>query len=75
MATISVQLKPNEDGTLHVPVPAAWRDQIVQVKAELVQLRSASSRAIPGLWKDLPGPYWIAPDFDAPLDDFHDYME
>jgi antitoxin (DNA-binding transcriptional repressor) of toxin-antitoxin stability system len=28
-----------------------------------------------GLWESLPGPFWMAPDFDAPLEDFREYME
>jgi prevent-host-death family protein len=31
-------------------------------------------KAKAGLWKGLPG-FWVAPDFDAPLEDFRAYTE
>ncbi len=76
MSTIIAILEPDADGTLHLPLPEAWRHCSIQVKAELEPVPGATSPpARPGLWKDLPGTYWMAADFDAPLEDFKEYME
>ena len=40
--------------------------------AELRPAVAAPAKRIAGLWRDK---MWIAPDFDAPLDDFKEYME
>lgn len=40
--------------------------------ATLVREAQTSWPCQPGSAKDLP--HWMAPDFDAPLDDFRDYM-
>ncbi len=80
MSTINAILKPDADGTLHLPVPEAWRHQSIKVKAELEPLPPVAERAKPGLWKELRGygclrgKLWISPDFDEPLEDFKDYM-
>ncbi len=34
-----------------------------------------SGKAKAGLWKDMPGKFWMASDFDEPLEDFKEYME
>lgn len=77
MNTISAILMPSSDGTLHLPLPAAWRHQSIRVKAELepVTQEAVPKRAKAGLWKDMPGEYWMAADFNAPLEDFREYME
>lgn len=48
-----------------------------QPVARIVRISPAGNggRAKAGLWKDLPGKFWMAADFDAPLEDFKDYME
>lgn len=77
MSTITAILEPNADGTLHLPLPPRLRGGKVKVVASLeaVDAEGAkSARAKAGLWKNLPGPFWMAPDFDAPLEDFKDYM-
>ncbi len=33
-----------------------------------------SGNAEGGLWRDLPGTFWMASDFDDPLEDFKEYM-
>lgn len=73
MSTISLILKPHPDGSLHVPLPPDMRSGTfrVQVTPEPVD-DMPPPRA--GLWKDLPGEWWISPDFDEPLEDFKDYM-
>ena len=35
MNTITAIIEPDADGTLHLPLPAAWRYQSIRVKAEL----------------------------------------
>jgi hypothetical protein len=45
------------------------------VTAELEPVGSVSGHAKGGLWKDLPGTFSVAPDFNAPLAEFRDYME
>jgi antitoxin (DNA-binding transcriptional repressor) of toxin-antitoxin stability system len=41
--------------------------------AKLTKTARTSWPCQPGSAKHLP--HWMAPDFDAPLDDFHEYME
>ena len=74
MSTITAILKPDADGTLHLPVPPELRHQAVKVKAQLEAVGHAS-RAKAGLWMGMPGRFWMAADFDAPLEDFREYME
>lgn len=40
--------------------------------AEIRPFSPPAKKRIPGLWKDR---MWVAPDFDAPLEDFKEYME
>jgi len=75
MSTINAILKPDADGTLHLPVPAAWSKLPIRIKAELVPVPEGRARAKAGLWKELPDRFWMAEDFDAPLEDFQDYLE
>jgi hypothetical protein len=35
MSTITAILEPAADGTLHLPVPEAWRHLSIRIKAEL----------------------------------------
>ena len=35
MNTITAIIEPDADGTLHLPLPVAWRHQSIRVKAEL----------------------------------------
>jgi hypothetical protein len=74
MSTITAILQPDADGTLHLPIPPELRHQAIKVKAELEPV-AAGSRAKAGLWTQMPGQFWIAGDFDAPLEDFREYME
>ena len=70
-------LEPDADGTLHLPLPEAWRHQSIRVKAELEPLaRAAGDGAAavvprPGCLKG----FWMAPDFHEPLEDFKEYRE
>lgn len=74
MSTITAILEPSADGTLHLPVPEAWRHLSIRVKAELEPAQPEGSTAKPGLWKDMPGRFWMSADFNEPLEDFKDYM-
>ncbi len=40
--------------------------------AKIVSARSPRAKRVPGLWK---GRIWMTDDFDAPLEDFREYME
>lgn len=76
MSTISAILTPAPDGTLHLPLPAAWRDQAIRVRAELEPVAPIKAKS-PDLkgFGCLKGKIWMSPDFDEPLEDFKDYME
>jgi hypothetical protein len=76
MSVFTAILEPSADGTLHLPLPEAWRRLPIRIKAEMEPAAPQAKRtAKPGLWKNLQGTFWIAPDFDAPLEDFKEYME
>lgn len=78
MSTITAILAPDADGTLHLPVPAAWSNTLIRVKAELEPMPGA-----PTMPEDiaplkgfgcLKGKIRMASDFNEPLDDFKDYV-
>ena len=80
MNRITTIIEPDADGTLHLPLPEAWRNHLIRVKAELEpveakpdQTRSGDPDPLKG-FGCLRGKIWISPDFDEPLDDFKDYM-
>lgn len=76
MSVFTAILEPSADGTLHLPLPEAWRRLPIRVKAEMESVAAPAKRfAKPGLWKNLPGTFWMTPDFDEPLEDFKEYME
>ncbi len=77
MSTISAIFEPSADGTLHLPIPAAWRKMPIRVKAELLPVpppaKSCDQEDLKG-FGCLRGKVSMAPDFDEPLADFKDYM-
>lgn len=75
MSTIKATLDVQPDGTLHLPVPPEVPRGRVHVEATLVSAEPAPKKVTAGLWQNLPGPFWISPDFDEPLADFQEYME
>ena len=77
MSTITAILQADADGTLHLPLPPELRKQRIRVKAGLEAQAPDRLRAKAGLWKSLsePGEVWMAAGFDAPLEDFREYME
>jgi hypothetical protein len=80
MSTISAILEPDADGTLHLPLPAELRGGKVKVEAKLEPADPQPKSDTESTAHPLPQPgclkgFWMAPDFDAPLEDFKEYME
>lgn len=81
MRTITAILDPDADGTLHLPLPAAWRKTAIRVTAELEPVEDIpvvrEPQGVESLkgFGCLRGKIWMAPDFNEPLVDFKDYME
>ncbi len=76
MSTITAIFEPAPDGTLHLPLPAAWRKLSIRVKAELEPVDSSASKQPPAGLKGfgcLKGKISMAADFNEPLEDFKDY--
>ncbi|MCX6865014.1 MAG: DUF2281 domain-containing protein [Verrucomicrobia bacterium] len=79
MTILTAIIEPDADGTLHLPLPSAWRHQTIRVKAELEPVGTAPSDADAAELINLRGfgclrgKIWMAPDFDEPLEDFKDY--
>lgn len=80
MKLITTIIAPDADGTLHLPLPMAWRHQAIRVRAELEPVGTVSERGMAGSVEDLKGfgclrgKISLSPDFDEPLEDFKDYM-
>ena len=74
VSTVTAILEAQPDGTVHLPVPPMLRNQTIKIKAHLEAV-GQKNRAKAGLWRSVPGPFFIAPDFDGPLPDFGEYME
>ncbi len=77
MSTITAIFEPDSDGTLHLPLPAAWRNLPIRVKAELEPATEELPTPQPGSLKGfgcLSGKISMSADFDEPLDDFKEYM-
>ena len=72
MSTLTAVLDPQPDGSLHLPLPEELRHSKVKVTATLEPVSASAPRPRFGC---LAGTIWMAPDFDAPLDDFKDYMQ
>jgi len=78
MNTITAIMEPHEDGTLHLPIPEAWRHRAIRVKAEIEPIPSSPDQTPAEALKGfgcLRGKISMSPDFDDPLEDFKDYME
>ncbi len=77
MSTITAIFEPSADGTLHLPVPAAWRKLSIRVKAEMEPVSQSAKSVSDGGLKGfgcLRGKISMAGDFEEPLEDFKDYM-
>ncbi len=76
---MSAIIEPHEDGTLHLPLPEAWRHRAIRVKAELEPVETQPDQTGPAEknplkgFGSLRGKISISPDFNAPLEDFKDY--
>jgi hypothetical protein len=71
MSVFTAILQPQKDGTLRLPLPPELRGGNVRVEANLGAVANAPQRQ----FGCLAGKIQLAPDFDAPLDDFKTYME
>jgi hypothetical protein len=67
MSTITAILDPEPDGSLRLPLPPELRHGKVKVEAKLESVTAVEPRPQFGC---LAGKIWLAPDFDAPLDEF-----
>jgi hypothetical protein len=72
MSTITAILEAHPDGSLHLPLPEDLRHTKIKVTATLEPVSTSAPRPRFG---SLGGKIWMAPDFNAPLDDFKEYME
>ena len=72
MSTIAAILDADPDGSLHLPLPPELRGAKVKVNATLEAAEPAKARPRFGC---LAGKIALAPDFDAPLEDFKEYTE
>ena len=70
MSVITAVLQPEADGSLRLPLPAELRGGKVRVEAK-VEADKEKPRPKFGC---LAGKIKMTADFDAPLDDFKDYM-
>jgi len=75
MDTITAIIEPDANGTLHLPVPAEWRNRPVRVNASLELPEKRENPAAIHLkgFGCLKGKIEFSPDFDEPLEDFKDY--
>lgn len=78
MNLITAVIEPDADGTLHLPLPEAWRSQSIRVKAELEPVGNPPGSGEPAQnlkgFGCLRGRISMSPDFDEPLEDFREYM-
>ena len=76
MSTITAILEPHEDGSLHLPVPPELRGGKIRIEAVLERVEDSSAAQAEATPRAgcLKG-FWMAPDFDEPLEDFKEYME
>lgn len=78
MNRISATLEADADGTLHLPLPPALRHGKLKVTATVEPAEPQSPEMSPRALKGfgcLKGKIWMAGDFDAPLEDFREYMK
>jgi len=77
MSTITAIFEPSADGTLHLPLPAAWRTLPIRVKAELEPVvptaKQNGHESLKG-FGCLRGKISMLADFDEPQEDFKDYL-
>jgi hypothetical protein len=71
MSVMTVILEPDSDGTLHLPIPKGLPPGKFKVVAEIEPLARQGGLRKAGCLKG----FWMAPDFDAPLEEFKEYSE
>jgi hypothetical protein len=70
MSTITAIVEPDANGTIQLTVPAELRSGPVRIEARMESAATKTPK-----FGCLSGRIWMAPDFDAPLDEFKDYMK
>ncbi len=55
MSTITAILEPAADGTLHLPVPAAWRKLSIRIRAELEPAEAPAAGVYSAEWRSAFG--------------------
>jgi hypothetical protein len=65
MNIIATILEPSPDGTLHVPVPEAWRKLSIRIKAEMEPVETPLTAAYSEEWRSAFGSITDA-GFDPP---------
>ena len=73
MSTITAIFEPSADGTVHLPLPVAWRKLPIRVKAELEPVERVSAHPELKGFGCLRGKISMAADFNEPLEDFREY--
>ena len=51
MSTLSAILEPSPDGTLHLPLSAAWRKLPIRIKAEFEPVEGCANEAYSEEWQ------------------------
>jgi len=81
-STIKATLEASADGTLHLPLPPQLRAGKFNVTATVEPVHSGNGATENGAavsdlkgFGCLKGKIRLSEDFDAPLEDFKDYME
>ncbi len=74
MSTITAIFEPSADGTVHLPLPVAWRKLPIRVKAELEPVERVPAHPELKGFGCLQGKISMAADFDEPLEDFKEYL-
>ncbi|MBE2204036.1 MAG: DUF2281 domain-containing protein [Chthoniobacterales bacterium] len=74
MNIVTAILKPEADGTLHLPIPEELKSDEIKIVATLEAAPSKASSIDPllGIWKGL---IKYNPGWDEPLEDFKEYVE
>ena len=57
------------------PIPVKGNYEVIITFLEPIENNNRLSVRPPFEYGSMPGKMWIADDFDAPLDDFKEYME
>ena len=73
VSTITAIITPAADGTLHLPVPEAWRKLSIRVTAELEPMEKPAMDTDLKGFGCLRGKIAMAADFDEPLEDFKEF--